>query len=140
MAGALHNPNGITIHSNNPLLVLNPVLYVSSASTRMLLYPARMSNLLNNDFPRSSSRIEDIFGSGVTARIEVPRESTTQVTNVIGIPANGDRGIISGEEGLRPRVLVITEESSIGGGQGLLVVGRGRGTQQHTGEEERVEG
>src|SRR5712671_4033135 len=68
VAGALHNPNGMTIHLNSPLFVLKPVLYVSSASTRMLLYPARISNLLNNDFPRSSSRIEDIFGSGVTLR------------------------------------------------------------------------
>src|SRR5712671_2208780 len=68
VAGALHNPNGMTIHSNNPLFVLKPVLYVSSASTRILLYPARMSNLLNNDFPQSSSRIDDIFGRGVTSR------------------------------------------------------------------------
>src|SRR5882672_6190023 len=70
VAGALHNPNGMTIHSNNPLFVLKPVLYVSSVVTRMLLYPARMSNLLNSDFPRSSSRIDDILGSGVTSRTD----------------------------------------------------------------------
>src|SRR5882672_194391 len=68
VAGALHSLNGMTIHSNNPLFVLKPVLYVSSVVTRILLYPARISNLLNNDFPRSSSRIDDILGSGVTSR------------------------------------------------------------------------
>src|SRR5712671_3854692 len=68
VAGALHNPNGITIHSNSPLFVLKPVLYVSSASTWILLYPAQISNLLNSDFPRSSLRIDDIFGRGVTSR------------------------------------------------------------------------
>jgi len=33
----------------------------------------------------------------VTAKVEVPRESAVQVTNVIEIPAGGDCGIVSGE-------------------------------------------
>ena len=47
-------------------------------------------------------------------------------------------------EGLLSRVLVNAERGEGGNGigerQGLLVVGRGRGTQQHAGEEERIEG
>ena len=46
--------------------------------------------------------------------------------------ANRDHGASPRERGLRPRVLANTEGDDVGeGGQGLLGVGRGRGTQQH---------
>ena len=57
--------------------------------------------------------------------MEVPCKSATWITDVIESQANGDREIVSGERGLRPRVLVTTEGNSIGGGQDLLAVGRG---------------
>src|SRR5712672_2980627 len=73
VARALHNPNGMTIHLNSPLFVLKPVLYVSSVVMRMLLYPAQILNLLNNDFPQSSLRIDDILDSGVTSSVTLLR-------------------------------------------------------------------
>ena len=56
-----------------------------------------------------------------------------------GIPTNGNYGIVSGERGLRLGALANTKGNSIGEGQDLLVIGRGRGTQQHAGEGERVD-
>ena len=55
--------------------------------------------------------------------------------------ANGDYGIVSWREGLRPRVLENTEGDSMDGGQGLLVVGGGGAAHSNTrGEGGRVEG
>jgi len=50
---------------------------------------------------------------------------------------NGDYGVVFGERGLRPRVLVDTEGNSIGEGQGLL--GAERGAAHSNTQEERNE-
>ena len=50
---------------------------------------------------------------------------------------NGDYGVVFGERGLRPRVLVDTEGNSIGAGQGLL--GAERGAAHSNTQEERNE-
>ena len=63
----------------------------------------------------------------------VPRKSATQVTSVTEISVDRDYGVISGERGLRRWVLVSAEGNNIGERQGLLTVGRGRGTQQRAG-------
>jgi len=51
----------------------------------------------------------------VTAKVGVPCKDAVRVIGVIGTRANGDRGIVSKEEGLRPRVLANAEGNSGGG-------------------------
>ena len=67
--------NSMTIHSNNPLLVLNPVLYVtvSSGVILMLLYPAWVSNLPN------SARAGSVEQMAMTTRTIGLRKGMTRI-------------------------------------------------------------
>jgi len=52
VAGALVNPNGITVYSNKPFLVQKAVFHSSPAVIRIRLYPFFRSNLVNHFPPR----------------------------------------------------------------------------------------
>ena len=53
VAGALHNPNGITRNSYKPLVVMNAVFSLEPSSMRICQYPVLASSVENTDFPLS---------------------------------------------------------------------------------------
>jgi len=62
-----------------------------------------------------------------------------RVTGAVGFQANRDYGMVSGERNCALGPSEHKGRGSMDGGQGLLGVGRGRGTQQHAGEGERAD-
>jgi len=68
----------------------------------------------------------------VTAKMGVPRESTTRVVDLIVFRVSGDYGTVTGK-GLRPSVLWTQGRGGVDREWGFLSVERRRGTQQHAG-------
>ena len=64
VAGELHRPKNITVGSNSLREVTNAAFHLSSGLMRTLLYPHRMSILVNIDDPLSLSIRSEISGSG----------------------------------------------------------------------------
>jgi hypothetical protein len=62
--GALHSLKLMTVGSYCPSGVVNAALCQSSSLIRMLLYPIRMSNLVNSCFPWSCLISSEIKGKG----------------------------------------------------------------------------
>src|SRR5580658_9318448 len=62
VAGELVNPKNMTVGSNSPSGVRKAAFHSSPGLIRMLLYPQRTSNLVNNVHPLSRSMVCGISG------------------------------------------------------------------------------